>query len=118
MGNYVEVGKPLLAVVPLDKAYVEAHFRETQMRRIRPGQPVTVRVDMMPGVVLKGHVESLAPASGVAFAEIVPENATGNFTKIAQRLAVRIRIDPEQIGVDHLCVGMSVTPTVDTAASY
>ncbi|WP_019833589.1 HlyD family secretion protein [Sphingomonas sp. PR090111-T3T-6A] len=114
VGNFVDVGKPLLAVVPLDKAYVEAHFRETQMRKIRPGQPVTVKVDMLPGVALKAHVESLAPASGVTFAEIAPENATGNFTKIVQRLSVRIRIDPGQPDADRLRVGMSVTPTVDT----
>jgi membrane fusion protein (multidrug efflux system) len=117
IGNYVQVGKPLLAVVPLDKAYVEANFRETQMRQIRPGQPATVRVDMLPGLTLKAHVESLAPASGVSFAEIAPENATGNFTKIVQRLSVRITIDPGQKDADRLRVGMSVTPTVDTKAA-
>jgi len=115
VGNFVQVGAPLLAVVPLRQAFVEAHFRETQMRGIRPGQPVTITIDTLPGVTLKGHVESLAPASGVTFAEIAPENATGNFTKIVQRLSARIAIDPGQPDAAALRVGMSVIPTVDTA---
>jgi membrane fusion protein (multidrug efflux system) len=114
VGNYVQVGTPLLAVVPLREAYVEANFRETQLRRIRPGQVATIRIDTLPGIELKGHVESIAPASGVTFAAIAPENATGNFTKIVQRLSTRIVIDPGQRDASALRVGMSVVPTVAT----
>ena len=117
IGNYVEVGAPLLAVVPLDKAYVEANLRETQLRGVRPGQAATIGVDSLPGVVLRGHVESVAPASGVTFAAISPENGTGNFTKIVQRLPVRIRIDPGQAAARQLRVGMSVTPSIDTGGA-
>lgn len=114
IGNYVEIGTPLLAVVPLDKAYVEANLRETQLRGVRPGQAATIGVDSLPGVTLRGHVESVSPASGVTFAAIAPENGTGNFTKIVQRLPVRIRIDPGQPAASQLRVGMSVTPSIDT----
>lgn len=114
VGNYVEVGTPLLAVVPLRQAFVEANFRETQMRRIRPGQRATIVVDSLPGVVLRGRVESIAPASGVTFSTVAPQNATGNFTKIVQRLSTRIAIDPGQEGASALRVGMSVVPTITT----
>lgn len=114
IGNFVAVGTPLLAVVPLRQAYVEARFRETQLQRVRPGQHATVRFDTLPGVELKGHVESIAPATGVSFAEVAPENATGNFTKITQRLAVRIALDGGQPQTRLLRVGMSATPTVAT----
>jgi len=112
VGNYVQVGTPLLAVVPVAKAYVEARYRETQLARIRPGQLATIKIDTLPGVNLKGHVESIAPATGVTFAQVAPENATGNFTKITQRLAVRIAIDEGQRDAAGLRVGMSVIPTV------
>lgn len=115
VGAYVHVGAPLLAVVPLQQAYVEANFRETQLERIRPGQPVTIKVDMLPGTVLKGHVESISPASGVAFSAIAPDNATGNFTKVVQRLPVKITLDPGQAATTALRVGMSVIPTVHVA---
>lgn len=114
VGNYVEVGTPLMAIVPLNDIYVEASFRETQMRRIRPGQAARITVDALPGVELKGHVESIAPASGVTFASVAPENGTGNFTKITQRLPVRIVIDPNQQSASALRVGMSAVPTIDT----
>jgi len=114
VGNYVQSGTPLMAVVPVLSAYVEARYRETQLAHIRPGQAVTIRVDAAPGLTLAGHVESIAPASGASFAVIAPENATGNFTKITQRLAVRIAIDHGQAGLDRLRVGMSVIPTVRT----
>jgi len=116
VGNYIEIGAPLLAVVPLDQAYVEANFRETQLRKVRPGQSVSISVDTLPGIHLRGHVESLAPASGVTFAAIAPENGTGNFTKIVQRLPLRIRIDPGQRDAQALRVGMSVRPVVDTTS--
>jgi len=114
VGNYVQVGAPLLAVVPVSRAYVEARYRETQLAHIRPGQPASITFDALPGVQLQGRVESIAPATGVSFAAVAPENATGNFTKIAQRLAVRIAIAPNQAGVARLRVGMSAIPTVRT----
>ena len=112
VGAYAQVGAPLLAIVPLQQAYVEANFRETQLARVRVGQPVTISVDMLPGTTLKGHVESLAPASSLSFSPIAPDNATGNFTKVVQRLPVKIVIDPGQDAARLLKVGMSVTPTV------
>jgi membrane fusion protein (multidrug efflux system) len=112
VGAFVNAGKPLLAIVPLDKVYVTANFRETQLARIRTGQAVDIAVDALPGVTLKGRVESLGPASGASYAAIAPANATGNFTKIVQRLPIRIRIDPGQAGAERLRVGMSVTPKI------
>lgn len=114
VGNYVAVGEPLLAVVPVRDAYIEARSRETQLRAIRPGQPATIAIDMLPGVSLRGHVASIAPATGATFGEIAPENASGNFTKITQRLAVRIAIDPGQPDAARLRVGMSAIPAVET----
>jgi membrane fusion protein (multidrug efflux system) len=114
-GAFVNVGTPLLAVVPLEKVYVEANFRETQLANIHPGQEALIRVDSLPGVIVKGHVESISPASGASFAPVAPQNATGNFTKIVQRIPVRISIDPGQPMSKRLRVGMSVQPTVDVA---
>lgn len=112
VGAFVYAGKPLLAIVPLDKVYITANFRETQLARIRTGQAVDIAVDALPGETLKGSVESLGPASGASYAAIAPANATGNFTKIVQRLPIRIRIDPGQAVAARLRVGMSVTPTI------
>lgn len=117
VGAFVGAGTPLLAVVPLSQAYVVADFQENQLARMRPHQPVRITVDSFPGLVLKGHVDSLAPATGVAFAPIAPDNATGNFTKIVQRLPVKITIDPGQPGAARLRVGLSVEPTVNVAES-
>ena len=107
VGAFVNAGQPLLAIVPLDSVYIAANFRETQLARMEPGQVVNIAVDALPGETLKGVVESLAPASGVSFSAIAPHNATGNFTKIVQRLAVRIRIEPGQSAAARLKVGMS-----------
>lgn len=112
-GGYVRAGDRLLTLVPLDRVYVEANFRETQLAKMRVGQPVTVLIDALPDMRLSGVVESLSAASAVSFSAIPPHNATGNFTKIVQRLPVRIRIDPDQDGFNQLRVGMSVKPTVD-----
>lgn len=112
LGAHVGVGKPLLAVVPLDEVYIAANFRETQLARVRVGQNVAITVDGLPGVKLKGSVESLGPASGVSYSPVAPHNATGNFTKIVQRLPVRIRIAPGQKEASGLRVGMSVTPRI------
>jgi membrane fusion protein (multidrug efflux system) len=114
VGAFVNIGKPLLAIVPLKAAYITANFRETQLAHVHPGQSVEIKVDALPGDVLYGKVESLAPASGVSYSTVAPHNATGNFTKIVQRLPVRISIDPEQTAFSKLRVGMSVTPTIDT----
>ena len=112
VGAYAQVGASMLAIVPLQSAYVEANFRETQLARMRVGQRVDIAVDMLPGTTLHGHVASLAPASSVSFSPIAPDNATGNFTKVVQRLPVKIVIDPGQEAARLLKVGMSVTPTV------
>jgi membrane fusion protein, multidrug efflux system len=112
VGAFVNVGQPLLAIVPLENAYVTANFRETQLARVRPGQSVRIDVDALPGESLKGSVDSLGPASGVSYSAVAPHEATGNFTKIVQRLPVRIRIDPGQAAASQLRVGMSVAATI------
>jgi membrane fusion protein (multidrug efflux system) len=112
MGAYVNAGKPLLAIVPLDAIYITANFRETQLAKVEPGLPVKIEVDALPGKTLNGKVESMGPASGVSYSAVAPHNATGNFTKIVQRLPVRISIDPDQAIAKKLWVGMSVTPTI------
>ncbi|WP_226584504.1 HlyD family secretion protein [Acuticoccus sediminis] len=111
-GAYVTVGTTLLSIVPLDKLYVRANIRETQLARVRPGQTVEITVDALPGQIFTGTVESLGPASGVSYSAIAPQNATGNFTKVVQRLPVRISIEPDQSGLDLLRVGMSVVPEI------
>ena len=112
IGTFVNAGKPLLAIVPLDTVYIAANFRETQLARVQTGQAVDIEVDALSGEVLKGAVKSLGPASGVSYSAVAPHNASGNFTKIVQRLPVRIRIDPGQPAAAKLRVGMSVTPTI------
>jgi membrane fusion protein (multidrug efflux system) len=112
VGAFVNVGQPLLAIVPLENAYITANFRETQLARVRPDQAVRIEVDALPGESLKGAVESVGPASGVSYAAVAPHEATGNFTKIVQRLPVRIRIDPGQPAAARLRVGMSVAATI------
>ena len=111
-GAYVAPGNNLLAVVPLNEMYVTANFRETEVAKIHAGQPVTVKVDALPDVELQGHVQSLAPATGVTFSPLAPDNATGNFTKVVQRIPVKIVFEPGQPALSQLRVGMSVTPTV------
>ena len=112
-GAFVNVGAPLLALVPLENVYIEANFRETQLARIHPGQAVAIRIDSLPGLVLSGRVASLASASGASFAPVAPQNATGNFTKVVQRLPVRITVNPGQAVSKQLRVGMSVQPTIE-----
>jgi membrane fusion protein, multidrug efflux system len=113
IGQYVRAGTPLMAVVPLQTVYVIANFKETQVAGVRDGQPVEIRVDSFPGIALKGHVDSLSPASAQVFALLPPDNATGNFTKIVQRVPVRIVIDDDELA-GRLRPGMSVDATVDT----
>ena len=104
-----------MGLVP-DVVWVTANLKETQMRDIRIGQPVALSVDALGGQTLRGHVERIAPAAGSEFSVIRPDNATGNFTKVAQRLPVRIVLDAEQEGLARLRPGMSVVARVDTAS--
>ncbi len=111
-GNYVNVGSNLIAVVPLPNVYVVANYKETQLTQVAPGHPVDITVDMFPGVRLRGRVERVSPASGSTFALLPPDNATGNFTKVVQRIPVRISFDPGQPIVDRLRPGMSVVTRI------
>ncbi|HBP1710313.1 TPA: HlyD family secretion protein [Pseudomonas aeruginosa] len=115
VGAYVTPGSALLAVVPLQQAYVVGNFQETQLTHVSPGQAVEIRVDTFPGKVLRGHVDSIAPATGLSFAPIAPDNATGNFTKVVQRIPVKIVLEPRQAMAGKLRVGMSVEARIDTA---
>jgi membrane fusion protein (multidrug efflux system) len=114
VGEYVQAGTQLMAVVPLDAVYVVANFEETQLASMRPGAPVNIVVDTYSKATVKGHVDSVAPASGEEFALLPPDNATGNFTKIVQRIPVKIAIEPNDPFRGKLRPGMSVTATVDT----
>jgi membrane fusion protein (multidrug efflux system) len=113
VGAFVTPGAPVLAIVPLSDAYVVANFQENQITNMRPGESVRIKVDSFPGVVIQGHVDSLAPATGVSFAPIAPDNATGNFTKIVQRVPVKITINRGQQATSELSVGLSVEAEVD-----
>ncbi|MEI9890152.1 MAG: HlyD family secretion protein [Caulobacteraceae bacterium] len=108
----MQPGTRLLTVVPLNAVYVTANFKETQIARMLAGQPAKIRVDALPGVTLKGRVESFAPGSGSQFSLLPFEPGTGNFTKIVQRVPVRIRLDPGQPGLAKLRPGLSTTVTV------
>ena len=111
-GDYVQPGTRLLTLVPLKSLYVVANFKETQVSRMVAGQPATIRVDALPGHALKGEVDSFAPGSGSRFSLLPFEPGTGNFTKIVQRVPVRIRFEPGQAGLDRLRPGLSTTVTV------
>jgi len=113
-GDFVAVGQRLGNVVPLDDVFIDANFKETQLKRIRPGQPVTIKVDAYGSRGFKGVVDSISPAAGSVFTLLPPDNATGNFTKIVQRLPVRIRVPKEVAQQNLLRAGMSVYVTVDT----
>jgi membrane fusion protein, multidrug efflux system len=114
IGQYVQPGTQLMAVVPLHAVYITANYMETQLTHVLPGQPVTITVDTFPGTIVHGHVESMAPASGQQFALLPPDNATGNFTKIVQRIPVKIALDADDPLAGRLRPGMSVEPTIDT----
>ena len=113
VGPYVRPGGALMSIVPLQKAYVVANFKETQVARLRIGQPVTIHADAFGDEAIKGRVESFAPATGAEFALIPVENAVGNFTKITQRLPVRIAIDGDQKLAGGLRPGLSLKVKVD-----
>src|SRR5260370_16568312 len=113
VGQYGEAGTQLMAVVPLDAVYVVGNFKEAQLTHVRNGQPVELYVDSFQASRLKGHVDSLSPASGLEFALLPPDNATGNFTKIVQRVPVKIVLDDRGLkGL--LRPGMSAFPPADT----
>jgi membrane fusion protein (multidrug efflux system) len=111
-GDYVQPGTRLLTIVPMASLYVTANFKETQTARMLPGQPAIIKVDALPGVKLKGEVDSFAPGSGSQFSLLPFEPGTGNFTKIVQRVPVRIRFEPGQTGLDRLRPGLSTTVIV------
>src|SRR5438552_3974742 len=116
VGQFVQAGTQLMAVVPLDEVYVVANFKETQLTHVRNGQPVELKIDSFHGTRLRGHVDSLSPASGLEFALLPPDNATGNFTKIVQRVPVKTVLDDHKLA-GLLRPGMSAQPTVDTKAT-
>ncbi|MHC2466562.1 HlyD family secretion protein [Bradyrhizobium embrapense] len=113
-GDYVNIGTNLVNVVPLPNVYVIANYKETQLTNVRPGQPVEVTVDTFSGQKLRGTVERIAPASGSQFALLPPDNATGNFTKVVQRIPVRIQFDKDQPLLARLLPGMSVVTRINT----
>lgn len=114
LGQYVQPGTRLLTVVPVSAIYLTANYKETQIGDMRPGQSVTVHVDALPGHPLQGHIDSLAPGTGAQFALLPPSNATGNFTKIVQRVPVRIALDIADDVRPALVPGLSATVDVDT----
>jgi len=114
VGQYVKPGTQLAALVPLPHVYVTANFKETQLTHMRPGQPAEIVVDAYPGERVTGTIESFAPASGAQFSLLPPDNATGNFTKIVQRVPVRIALPADAPLVQRLRPGLSVTVSIDT----
>ncbi len=113
-GDYVNIGSSLISVVPLPDVYVIANYKETQLTRVKPGQPVEIVVDTFSNETLRGRVERISPASGSQFALLPPDNATGNFTKVVQRVPVRIALDKGQPLLERLLPGMSVETRIHT----
>ena len=113
-GQYVRPGMQVISVVPLDTVWVVANFKETQLTRVAIGQPASITVDTFPGVVVTGHVDSISPASGSQFSLLPPDNATGNFTKVVQRIPVKIVLDRGHPLFGRLLPGMSVIATIHT----
>ncbi|WP_213878608.1 HlyD family secretion protein [Pseudomonas sp. dw_358] len=114
VGAYAAAGSQLISVVPAQGLWVDANFKEDQLAHMHVGQAVTVRADILPGRAFHGHVESLAPATGAQFSVLPPENATGNFTKIVQRVPVRVRLDSHDAQFGALRPGLSVVARIDT----
>jgi membrane fusion protein, multidrug efflux system len=117
VGAYVASGAYLLSVIPSRGLWVDANFKEDQLARMRPGQSATVVADVLPGKTLHGHVASLSPGTGAIFSVIPPENATGNFTKIVQRVPVRIALDDGDARLGELRPGLSATVSIDTRSA-
>ncbi|MDE2006556.1 MAG: HlyD family secretion protein, partial [Rhodospirillales bacterium] len=116
IGAYVTPGTVLLSLVPARGLWIDANFKEDELARMRPGQPARIAADVLGGVVLHGRVGSLAPATGAVFSVIPPQNATGNFTRIVQRVPVRILLDARDAALGRLRPGLSATVSVDTRA--
>jgi len=113
-GNQIQAGQPVMAVVSLDDVHIIANYKETQIERVSPGQKVKIEVDTFPGKVFEGKVDSIMAATGAAFSLFPPENATGNFVKVVQRIPVKIVLD-KAADPDHvLRIGMSAVPTIIT----
>jgi membrane fusion protein (multidrug efflux system) len=113
VGHIVQMGQPLLAVVPLHDVWVVANFKETQLAGVRPGMPVTVAVDGVPGKTYRGTVDSIAAGTGARFSLLPPENATGNWVKVVQRVPVKIVLDRKDVANPHtLRAGMSAYVTI------
>jgi len=111
-GNQIKAGQPLMAVVPLNDIWIVANYKETQIEKIRPGQKVKIKVDTYPGKVLNGTVDSIMAGTGAVFSLFPPENATGNYVKVVQRIPVKILLDKDADREHILRIGMSVVPTV------
>jgi len=116
-GDYVQPGQRLASLVPLDGVYIDANFKETQLARLRAGQTASITVDALPDRKITGTVASFAPASGSVFTLLPPDNATGNFTKIVQRVPVRVRVPADVAGEEVLRPGMSVVVSINTKAA-
>ncbi|MGH6774042.1 MULTISPECIES: HlyD family secretion protein [Brucella] len=114
IGNLVASGTQIVTIVPLTRPYVIANYKETQLRNVRAGQPVEVAVDALPGHRFQGRVEQIAPMSGNESSLVPTDNATGNFTKVVQRIPVRIELQPGQADLDLLRPGMSAEARIDT----
>jgi len=115
-GKFVQVGQPLLALVDPDDTWITANFKETQIDKIKIGQPVDIKVDAYPDIVLKGHVDSFQAGTGAVFSLLPPENATGNFVKIVQRLPVKIVVDSPADPAHPLWPGLSAVPSIDVVS--
>lgn len=114
-GQLVSAGTQVMSVMPTPSVWVIANFKETQLTHARPGQRAEVTVDAYPGQRWRGHIETIAPASGSQFALLPPDNATGNFTKVVQRIPVKIVFEPDNAAADVLRPGMSVEARIDTS---
>jgi membrane fusion protein (multidrug efflux system) len=112
IGNQIQAGQPLMAVIPLDDIWITANYKETQLERVRPGHKVKIKVDTFPDKVFHGKVESITAGTGAVFSLFPPENATGNFVKVVQRIPVKIILDREDDPNHILRIGMSVVPTI------
>ena len=113
-GNQIQAGQPLMAVVPLQDVWIVANYKETQIERVRPGQKVRIKADTYPGRIFEGQVESIMAGTGAVFSLFPPENATGNYVKVVQRIPVKIVLDKNTDPAGVLRVGMSVQPTIIT----
>jgi membrane fusion protein (multidrug efflux system) len=116
-GQYAHAGTQVISIVPLATVWVIANYKETQLTHVVIGQAVQIRVDTFPGVVIGGWVDSIAPASGSQFSLLPPDNATGNFTKVVQRIPVKLRIKPDNPQAARLRPGLSVEATILTATT-